>query len=413
LKTFSTFVKVFSRQVTVITREHYIAQIRPFYESDLIKVITGIRRCGKSVVLEQVRNEILAKSGRIIYLNFEDRRTSASIRTDIDLIDQIEKEMAVAPNDKWYVFLDEVQMVKDWNLACRSLRLKNISLFITGSNSKLLSREFTKELSGRYVAFNIRTFVYKEILEYARELGRSVSVNDYLVYGGFPKRFEFQKQADMLRYLNDLDETIVMNDIINRYGIRKQEIFRKLVDFVLISNARIFSSSSIHRYLKSQKVECSINTVMKYIDYLEEAYVIRKIPQFSTKAKRKLNFYDKLYNEDVAFNSIRQPNGRFDITHNLENVVYNELIFMGYNLTVFTVGDHEIDFLAEKGGKEYLVQVAYSIVDEKTYDREFAAFNTLDNSRQKIIITNDENNFSTSTVRHIRLKDFLLMRDLE
>ena len=397
----------------MVNREKYIAQIRPFYESDLIKVITGIRRCGKSVVLEQIKNELAAQGKHIVYLNFEDRRVSASITNDLELTEYVENELSDNHNEKLYVFLDEVQMVKNWNLACRSLRLQNVSLFITGSNSKLLSREFTKELSGRYVSFTIKPFVYKEILEYAKELGREVSINDYLVYGGFPKRFEFPGQDEMLRYLNDLDETIVLNDIINRYNIRKQEIFKKLVNYVLMSNARIFSSNSVHRYLKSQKTDCSINTVMKYIDYLEEAYVVRKLPQYSTKAKKQLEFYTKLYDEDVAFNSIRQPNNRFDITHNLENVVYNELVYMGYSLTVYNVNDKEIDFLAVKNGQEYLVQVAYSVVEESAYKREFAAFNELDNSRKKILITNDENNFSTSTVQHLQLANFLKMNDLK
>ena len=386
----------------MIIRERYISQIRPFYESDLIKVITGIRRCGKSVG---------AQGKEILYLNFEDRHISSQISSDIELMEYVENEIHKY-SEKLYVFLDEVQNVKNWNLACRSLRLQNISLFITGSNSKLLSREFTKELSGRYVSFTIRPFVYKEIVEYVQELKRTVSINNYLVYGGFPKRFEFQGEEEMLRYLNDLDETIVMNDIINRYNIRKQEIFKKLVNYILVSNARIFSANSVHNYLKSQKTDCSINTVMKYLDYLEEAYIVRKIPQYSTKAKKQLDFYTKLYDEDVAFNSIRQSNNRFDLTHNLENVIFNELIYMGYTLTVYNVADKEIDFLAIKNGQEYLIQVAYSVVEENTYNREFAAFNVLDNSRKKILITTDENDFSTSTVQHIKLKDFLMMQDL-
>lgn len=396
----------------MILREKYISQIRPFYESDLIKVITGIRRCGKSVVLEQIKNELVEQGKKIIHLNFEDRRVSNAITTDMELIEYVENELSHS-TEKCYVFLDEVQNVRNWNVACRSLRLQNISLFITGSNSKLLSSEFTKELSGRYVSFSIKPFVYKEIMEYAQELGRNVSINDYLVYGGFPKRFEFKGQEEMLRYLNDLDETIVMNDIINRYNIRKRDLFKKLVNYVLISNARIFSSNSVHNYLKSQMIDCSVNTVLNYLSYLEEAYIVRRIPQFSTKAKKQLDFYVKLYDEDVAFNSIRQPNNRFDLTHNLENVVYNELVYMGYALTVYNVADKEIDFLAVKNGQEYLIQVAYSVVEESTYKREFAAFDVLDNSRKKILITNDENDFSTSTVQHIKLKDFLLMQDLE
>lgn len=397
----------------MIKREKYISQIRPFYESDLIKIITGIRRCGKSVVLEQVKEELLSQGKKILYLNFEERTVFSKITNDEELCTYVENEIGKNSNEKLYVFLDEVQTVKNWNFACKSLRLKNISLFITGSNSKLLSKEFTKELSGRYVSFQIRPFVYKEICEYAAELGKDVSVNDYLIYGGFPKRLEFSDSESMLRYLNDLDQTIVLNDIINRYKIRKDEIFRKLADFVLVSNSRLFSSNSVFNYLKSQKIECSINTVMKYLDYLEEAYVICKIPQYSVKAKKRLDFYAKIYNEDVSFNSIRQSNGRFDLTHNLENVVYNELVFMEYNLNVYNVNGKEIDFLATKNGKEYLVQVAYSVVDEKAYEREFAPFAITDNSRKKILITNDENDFSTSTVEHIKLKDFLMMKDLE
>lgn len=397
----------------MITREKYIAKIRPFYESDLIKIITGIRRCGKSVVLEQVKSELESQGKKIIYLNFEKRAVYDNLYNDKTLLDYIQQKINESPNEKWYVFLDEIQTVENWNLACKSLRLENISLFITGSNSKLLSREFTKELSGRYVSFLIKPFVYKEIAEYAKELNKKITINNYLIYGGFPKRIEFNDEEAMIQYLNDLDQTIVINDIINRYKIRKDNIFKKVANFVLISNSRIFSGNSIFNYLKSQKIECSINTVMKFLDYLEEAYVIRKIPQYSTKAKKQLEFYTKLYNEDVAFNTIRQINNRFDITHNLENVVYNELIYMGYSLTVFNINGKEIDFLATKNGKEYFVQVAYSIAENSTYEREFAPFNMTDNSRKKIIITNDEIDYSTSTVQHIKLEDFLFMEDLE
>lgn len=394
----------------MINREHYIDQIRPFYDSDLIKIITGIRRSGKSVIMEQIIKELTLQGKQILALNFEDRFTSSEITNDLELISYIEKHIG---HQKLYVFLDEVQMVKSWNLACRTLRLKNISLFVTGSNSKLLSKEFTKELSGRYVAFCIRPFVYKELTQYAQQLGKEYTINDYLVYGGFPKILEFPDKASILRYLNDLDDTIVINDILNRYRVQKKDLFKKLVNYILISNSRIFSANAVLKYLKNQKLQCSLTTLIKYINYLEEAYVIRHIPQFSTKAKRELSFYEKLYNEDIAFNSIRQPGGRYDVTHNLENIVYNELVYMGYELSVFNSDGKEIDFLAEKNGLQYLVQVAYSIVEESTYKRKFELFNKLDNSKAKIIITNDEFDYSTSTVRHIKLKDFLRMNSLE
>ena len=182
---------------------------------------------------------------------------------------------------------------------------------------------------------------------------------------------------------------------------------------MLVSNARIFSANSVQHYLQSEKMKCSINTVMRYLSYLEEAYVIRKVPQYSTRAKRELAFFAKLYDEDVSFNTIRQHNGRFDLTHNLENIVYNELIYMGYEVSVFTKDNREIDFLSQKNGKEYLVQVAYSVAEESTYEREFALFNILDQRRKKILITNDDFDYSTSTVQHLSLQRFLGMNTLD
>ncbi len=393
----------------MINREHYIAQIRQFYDSDLIKVITGIRRCGKSVILEQIKSEIALKSDNIIHLNFEDKRVYSQIQNADDLIRYVDENKK---EGKCYLFFDEVQVLDDWHIACKTLRLDNNSVFITGSNSKLLSREFTKELSGRYVAFQVRPFVYKEILEYTKELGKECSISDYLIWGGFPKRFEFDGVEAQRRYLDDLDETIVINDLINRYNIRKRELFKSIVNFVVRSNGRICSANSIKDYIKKENVTCSINTIMKYIGYLEEAYIIESIKQYSTKTKRELAYYQKIYNEDVCFNSLRCLDNRYDLTHNLENIVYNELKYMGYNLYVYDNNGKEIDFLAQKDNKKYYIQVAYSVLEEKAYKREFGAFSKVDDLSQRIIITNDDIDYSTSNVRHIKLKDFLTMTEL-
>lgn len=394
--------------LSMIQREQYIAPIRDFYDSDLIKIITGIRRCGKSVVLEQISKEICKKSENIIYLNFENREVSSKISTCDELLSHVSQKRG---SGLCYLFLDEIQNVKDWPDACKTLRLQDCSVFITGSNSKLLSKEFTKELSGRYVSFRIRPFVFKEIKEYLTQLGKTVSITDYLIYGGFPKRFEFNSEAATRNYLNDLDQTIVINDIINRYKIRKQELFTKLANYVLISNSRILSAKSIYNYIKGQFNECSVNTVTKYLNYLKEAYAISTIKQYSSKAKRELNFFEKIYDEDVAFNSIRVSDGIYDLTHNLENIIYNELLYRGYSLSVFS-GKQEIDFCAQKNSKKYFIQVAYSVAERSTYDREMGAFADLDNAHAKILITNDDIDYSTSTVRHIKLKDFLEMDDL-
>lgn len=393
----------------MIKREHYLKSIRPFYDSDLIKIITGIRRSGKSVILDQVINEIKEKTDNFIYLNFEDKKIKDKINNGDLLIEYVENNRK---EGKCYVFLDEVQVIDDWSSAVKTLRLHNNSVFVTGSNSKLLSKEFTKELSGRYVSFQVRPFVYKEIKEYAKELNIEVPIIDYIVWGGFPKRFEFNNEAKNV-YLKDLENTIVINDLINRYKIKKVDLFKSLVNFVLQSNSRIISAKSIHDYIKHSHESCSINTIIKYIDYLEEAYIIEKIKPFSTKKKNELKYYYKVYNEDVAFNSLKCIDGRYDLTHNLENIVYNELIYMGYNLNVYSDGNSEIDFLAQKDNKKYYIQVAYSLEDEKTYNREFRPFANLDNTNKKIIITNDEIDYSTSTVVHIKLKDFLELDSLD
>ena len=393
----------------MIIREKYLEQIRPFYESDLIKVITGIRRCGKSVILKQILNELEAAGKRCLFLDFDLRPVRTKIPDADTLIAYVSEYLE---EDKLYVFLDEIQNVAAWNEAVRTLRLYNTSVFITGSNSKLLSREFTKELSGRYVSFHIKPFVYREAKKYADQLGRSFGISNYLVWGGFPAALEQLDEDARKRYLNDLNNTIIYNDLENRYNIRKKDVFEKIVDFILVSNARIFSAKSISDYMKGQNISVSVPTVIKYLSYLKEAYVIEDIPIFSPKAKAKLNYYYKLYDEDVSLNSIRVSGNRYDLTHNLENIVLNELIYLGYDVTVYNNKGREIDFRAVKGGKIYLIQVAYSVAEEKAYDREFSAFTGIDNTVKKIIITNDDIDFSTSTVYHYRLKDFLLMDEL-
>ena len=393
----------------MIKREHYLAQIRPFYESYLIKIITGIRRCGKSIILNQVREELEAQHKKCLFLDFELRPVQSKIPDADALISYVTEHLG---KEKLYVFLDEVQNVQDWHEACRTLRRFDCSVFITGSNSKLLSREFTRELSGRYVSFRIRPFVYREARQFADQLGRRFEIADYLIWGGFPAALEQPDEAARKRYLNDLNNTIIYNDLENRYKIRKRDIFERVVDFVLISNARIFSAKSIADYMKGQNIEISVPTIIKYLGYLKEAYVIKDVPLYSPKAKAKLNYYYKLYNEDVSLNSIRLSGNRYDLTHNLENIVLNELIYMGYEVSVYNNKGREVDFRAVRDGKLFLVQVAYSVAEDKTYEREFSAFSGIDNTMKKIIITNDEVDYSTSIVYHYKLKDFLWMEEL-
>lgn len=392
----------------MIIRERYIDKIRPFYESDLVKVIVGIRRCGKSVILNQIMDEISKKTDNIIYLNFEKTADWMKASNAQQLVAYVGEHRKAG---KCYLFFDEIQELSGWEMAIKDFRLGNNSVFITGSNSKLLSHDITTRLSGRYVKFQVRPFVYSEIAECLKEYGREASINDYLIWGGFPGRFALDSIEAQKAYLSDLEETIIYKDLVKRYRIRKDAIFKKIVNFVLCNNSRILSSRSIARYVNAECGPISLNTVMKFIEYLKEAYIIDDVPQYSTKSKRELAYYQKLYDADVCFNSLSKDDNRFDLDHNLENIVYNELLYRGYKLRVYDNNGKEIDFRAVKDGKEYFIQVAYSLVDQKAYEREFSAFEGLSSLSKMIIISNDENDYSTASVKHIRLRDFLAIED--
>ena len=226
----------------MIKRERYIEPIREFYDSDLIKVIMGIRRCGKSVILHQIMEEVNEKSDNVISLDFEDASVLNAVPNGMALLNYIDTHRK---NSLCYVFLDEIQRIDGWAEACRTVRIRNCSVFISGSNSKLLSREFTKELSGRYISFRSKPFVYRELAEYGKELGKEISLTDYIVWGGFPKRIEYNKESAQRLYLNERNETIILNDIINRYQIRKRKVFKGLVNYIFLSNSGVFSARSI------------------------------------------------------------------------------------------------------------------------------------------------------------------------
>lgn len=394
----------------MIKRERYLEKIRPFYETDLVKVITGIRRCGKSIILNEIMEEISSYSSNIININFE--RTSylneiSDYKTLIDYVNKRKKE------GKNYIFLDEVQEIDHWEKAIKELRIDNNSIFITGSNSKHLSKEIMSLLSGRFIEIQIRPFAYKEILEMQKETNYPVSIDDYLIWGGFPARFNLNNQSSTIDYLSELENTIIYNDLIKRYRIKKEVVFKKICNFILQSNSRIISARSIHKVINQECENISLSTILKYIEYLKNAYIISEISKYDTKAKRELSYYYKVYDTDVCFNSLNCQNNRYDIDHNLENIVYNELIYRGYKLKTFVTNNNkEIDFYATKDGKEYYIQVAYSVVDEKAYNREMSAFEGISSNHKKILITTDSLDYSTSNINHIKFKDFLMCDEL-
>ena len=390
----------------MIKREKYIKQIRNFYDSDLIKVLVGIRRCGKSVILQSIMEEIKSKTNNIIYLNFEKTNDLMKTSNAVELVEYVNRNRK---DGKCYIFLDEVQEVDDWQIAVKDLRLdsKN-SIFITGSNSKLLSSEILTLLSGRFVSFRIRPFSYKEILEFCNEINREITPMDYVIWGGFPARFNFNDVESTKLYLEDLENTIIFNDLIKRYNIKKIIAFKKIVSYILMNNSRVYSSRSIHKNIKNQCENISLNTVIKYLEYLKEAYIIDEIPQYSTKAKKELSYYCKIYNADVCFNSLRVNNNRYDIDHNLENIVYNELLYMGYNVKLYDNAGKEIDFIATRFKEKIYIQVAYILADDSVIEREFGAFKNIEDNYPKYVLTMDKFDFSQNGIIHKNVIDWLL-----
>ncbi len=389
----------------MIKREHYIEKIRKFYDSEQIKIITGVKDSGKSVILAQIMDEIKEKTDNIIYLNFGDKRVSANIKTPDALLQYVEER---AKRGIFYLFFDEMQMLNGWESACAALQRRGYSVFVIVSDRDFLTELFEKEIGGRYVSFKIRPFVYKEILEYADELGKTVSVEDYLTLGGFPKRFLLDGNEAQHLYLDELDSAIV-DGIIRRYKIRREELFLSLVDFVLRSNGKIFSEKAIYDRITAEHGPCSINTIMKYLDYLKEAYIIESVEQFSSRVERALVFYTKLYDTDVAFNSIRHMDGQVDMAQNLENIVYNELIYRGYDVSVYDNGGKKIDIFARKGGEEYFIQTVYGT--EKDESEILKDFSGLERFFKKMLITYGKK-CSLSGVTCVSLDDFLLMDSL-
>ena len=372
----------------MLQRKRYIERVRPLYDNDSIKLITGIRQTGKSVLMRQIRDELEAQGKKIIYIDFADPAIAEECRD----VKSISSYIAVhwrrrKARQTCYVFFDDVQKLANWSVVCRTLTLSRVSLFVAGSGAPLLTPETTRNLAGNCAALRVRPFVYKELRDYAAELGREAPVEDYVQYGGFPKRLECADKAEMLRYLSNLDAE-AFRDAIVGCKIRRDTVFRRAADFVLTSNGQPLSANAVHSRLKKMGVSCSINTVMNYLDNLEAACLVRRLPTYSALAHRNLNTYAKYYDEDVAFHMLRRPKGSADSAANLENIVYNELIYMGYTLSAYAHrGGESIDFLAEKDGREYFVQAAESIAEKGEREKKLRLLNKLDNSRKKLIIT--------------------------
>lgn len=397
-----------------LKRETYLEQIRPYYDSDIIKVITGVRRCGKSILLDTIREELIEngiKEDHIIYINFED--------LDFDYIvdaSDLNKEIKsrITDNDKYYIFLDEIQHIESFEKALASFRATlNVSLFVTGSNSTLLSGELSTLLTGRTVEFEIFPFSFYEMKRYYELNNREFSDNlffNYLKWGGFPLRFDYSDETSVHRYLSNLYESIVNRDIVGKTKSADKKAFMDISLYILANAGKELSIDNIIETYKKENKEIAKRTVYNYLERMKKAYLIHGVGRYNIVGKSALSNREKQYAIDMGFRTINTNTINYEDTFYLENVVYNELLSRGY--TVFAGKTHkgEIDFVAIKNGKKCFLQVTYLLASEKTIQREFGAYSNITDASPKYVMSLDKIDMSYDGIIHINIVDFLLRR---
>ncbi|MBD8923589.1 ATP-binding protein [bacterium] len=397
----------------MLIRENYLSKIRSFYNSDLIKILVGIRRCGKSVILDQIINELKTNNNvddeHIIFINFEYIEFEELL--DYKKLNQYVKNK-IKDDQIYYLFLDEVQNVDSFEKVVNSLRasLKNISIFLTGSNSKMLSEELSTVLSGRYVLFNINPLSYKEYVLLTNKNGYDLDAFwDYAKWGGLPNRCEFTNEVDIKNYLHSVYDSIILRDVVRRLNLKDTILFDMILQYLIETTGREFSADNVIKYLIKKNKKISYETLYKYIDALCKALIIKKIYRYDIAGKSTLKTLNKYYATDLGIAQIKNNNPEFKSYVVLENIVYNELVFRNYEVYIGKTKNGEVDFLAKKDGKVKYIQVTYELKgNEKTIEREFGAYNDILDNYPKYVISLDKVDLSRNGVIHLNLIDFLL-----
>ena len=397
----------------MIIREIYLSKIRPFYDQDLIKVIMGIRRCGKSVLLLQIIDELKEKGiekKQIIYINFENEDYSF-IKNDMDLHNYIKEK--IINKEKYYLFFDEIQNIKDWEKAINSFKAsKNVSIFITGSNSDLLSGELATHLAGRYVSFKIYPLTFSEVCELKNIKEKKdieEAFDDYITWGGMPQRFMMTDEMQTKTYLSDVYDSIVVKDIITRFGIKDLDLFNRIVEYIVTTPSQNFSAESLSNYFANKdNREVSKVTLYNYLEYMTKAMLINKADRYDIRGKRILNGKYKYYLTDLGLGQVKNIGKRQQLGAYLENIVYNELISRGYDVKIGNLERAEIDFIATRFKEKIYIQVAYILADDNVIDREFGAYKGIEDNYPKYVLTMDKHDFSQEGIIHKNVIDWLL-----
>lgn len=392
-------------------REKYLSKMRGFYHTEsLIKIIYGMRRSGKSVILTQIIDE-LKKSGidseNIIYINFESLKYDF-IKNAKDLFNYVE---SLKINDKkYYVFFDEIQKVDDFEKGINSLRITNdYSLFITGSNSRMTLLELSTDLSGRYVSFRVNPLSFEEIVKMNKISKKDYekTLLDYFKWGGLPQRFSFNENIDKENYLSSVYDSIILKDIVDRLGIKDIASFNKVLQYILDTESREFSRDNVIEFLKKEYHEVANDTLYNYLEAFTSTFIMNKVYRYDIHGKNILKTLNKYYCNDLGIKQIKTNSEELNLSVALENVVYNDLIGKNYKVYIGKTKKGEIDFVAIKNNVTKYIQVSYDLSNEETRAREVNAFNEFD-SDEKYIITMDKNDYDIKDVHILNVIDFLM-----
>ncbi len=400
----------------LIKRKQYLENIRRFYDSNLIKVLTGVRRCGKSVLLGQIKEELLSEKGikkdHIISINFEDikfSRLGNYIKLNNYILEQI------IDDDKYYIFMDEIQHVNQFEKTLASLKAtQNVSIFVTGSNSKLLSGRLASLLVGRCKEFKIMPFTYSEFLDYYKENGLELPnkpLQNYIRYGGMPQRMDYELEEDIKEYLKSIYIGIIEKDICNAKAKINKENFLTISKYIINNVTKEFSVTSIVDYYNQNNVDkIYCENVYRYLDKLEKACLISRVKRYDVATKRTLKQAEKQFVVDNGFLLACGDSNKVFVAHALENLVYNELLYRGYDIKIGKTYKGEIDFVAMKDDKKCFIQVTYLLSSDDVIEREFGAFNSVRDPSPKYVFSLDEYDMSKDGITHFNIEDWLLDR---
>ncbi len=396
------------KKMKIIPRKKYLSQIEPFIKKEIIKVLVGQRRTGKSYLLKYLAEEFLESepNSNIIFIDKELYKFDF-INDDASLFDYIVNNLTETYN---YIFIDEIQDIKNFEKVLRDLQKReNVDIYITGSNAKLFSSELATHLSGRYIEIKVNPLSFPEFLIFHNLPNNDDSLMKYLRFGGMPylKNLALEEEI-VFSYLKDIFNTVLLKDIIARYNLRNVDFLFKLSEYLAENSGNLISANRISEYLKSQKIKIPVNTVVNYLGLLVSTYLVEKVKRINIKGKKIFEVNEKYYFEDIGLRNSLIGFRAQDISKIIENAVFAHLIFLGYDVKIGTLGDREIDFVAQKKNKTVYTQVSYLLSDKKTIDREFGNLLAINDNYEKIIVSMDKISFDNyEGIKHFTLINFL------